>query len=215
MRATYPREALGWAGTRAAGCRDVISALWPGAPRDYLTRPVPASCARPRTPARDDPLSADQRRLVMHHDQTCLARGCRCPHAGFQRRAALPTHPVARQERSAHIVHVNAADGRRGTETGPPVLWSRLHPARCALCAHPSCRQRLLVAAGPRQDDSRSRARASSMVGVLTDEAGAASADGVSTAGVPLKVTYTTRASWAATTASTSLLASSWPPCRT
>ena len=62
VRRARPAGALGWAGTRAAGCRDVISALWPAASRDYLTRPVPASCpCRERLPAvaRSQPISVD------------------------------------------------------------------------------------------------------------------------------------------------------------
>ena len=49
----------------------------------------------PSSPTTECPGSADQRRLVVHHDQVRLARRRRRPHAGFQRRAALPAHPVA------------------------------------------------------------------------------------------------------------------------
>ena len=48
-----------------------------------------------------------------------------------------------------------------------------------------------------------------------TDEAGAGTAGTAPSVGTPLKVTYTTRASWDATTVSTSRRASSWVPCRT
>ena len=66
----------------------------------------------PSPPETESPASGNQRRLVVHHDQARLARGRRRPHAGFQRRAALPAHPVAGQERPAQVVRVDAADRR-------------------------------------------------------------------------------------------------------
>ncbi len=60
-----------------------------------------------------------------------------------------------------------------------------------------------------------STASAASASEDATDEAGAGTAGTAPSVGTPLKVTYTTRASWDATTVSTSRRASSWVPCRT
>ena len=114
---TYPRKGLDWAGMRAAGCRDATSPRRGPAPRVMIRCIERARELRLRElspPETERPGSGDQRRLVVHHDQARLARSRRRPHAGFQRSAALPAHPVAGQERPAQVVRVDAADRRRG-----------------------------------------------------------------------------------------------------